>query len=163
MMAPGESESSAAPNDVPTGPSEETAMGETTMMSLRVGTAFGRRHTLIAGTATLLVAMLAGRGMAAQDTSGYWVTWQDGRYQADHPAQNLQFSFQQGVGVTPRAESGQAWAGAVTLSAVGYAGALQAVPAPSVSASLNRIDYTRAIFGGSLSEWYVNVEAGLEQ
>jgi hypothetical protein len=104
--------------------------------------------------------------------SEYHVTWQDSTYLSDVPASyqapnrahNLRTYFQsEGPIVIPRTgfEAGETppWRWEARLAAWGRPGVTQPVPAASLSASDNRIEYER----GALREWYLNNEAGLAQ
>ena len=119
--------------------------------------------TLLGGTAvhapttrhglTSLPAGAQGPVSAAlgQDEPAYRVT----ALQALNPAQHLRAGFSRG-GVT--VASGKARLG-MTLSAYGYAGALESVGSGEPRAKANRVSYGH----GALTEWYANGPLGIEQ
>jgi hypothetical protein len=95
------------------------------------------------------------------------VTWQEhtylpdlaAAYQAPNRAQNLRTYFTpDGIRAIPRTGS-TAWEWGLTLTGYGYEGAIQPVAPATLSADGDRVEYHR----GSLTEWYVNDERGLEQ
>jgi len=102
----------------------------------------------------------------------YHVTWQDhtylpgllAAYQAPNRAHNLRTYFTpDGPVVIPRVWSAETesppWRWGLTLAGYGYAGDVQPVATAEPVASANRVEYRQ----GSLIEWYVNDERGLEQ
>lgn len=115
----------------------------------------------------------AGWWAAAQENirqSEYAVTWQEQTYLAELPAayqspnraQNLRTYFTPtGIHIIPREFEGEAppWKLGLALNGYGYTGKLQPVSDALLTAEGNRMDYWR----GSVSEWYVNTENGLEQ
>jgi len=110
--------------------------------------------------------------------SEYHVTWQDQTYLADTPAayqapnraQNLRAYFTPaGVRLIPRVFAGDAppWEWGLSLSGYGYANApAEALPAPTLIANANRIDYSYPSKiqnpKSKIIEWFVNDERGLE-
>ena len=98
-------------------------------------------------------------------------------YRGHNLAHNLDITFDaSGVRLTPGTPSwhdesnipppplpgkgkGEPWGWGLTLAAAGYAGAMQPVPAAELIAAGNRVEYRR----GTISEWYVNDQRGLEQ
>ena len=86
----------------------------------------------------------------------------DGGFLAPNRAHGLRVKADaRGVQITPRAEDRPSWALDLRLQAVGRAGAMVAVDAPSVRAGGNRVEVHREVLG--LTEWYVNDRNGLEQ
>ena len=88
----------------------------------------------------------------------YYVSWQNGQYQAPNRTQNLRaFFLPAGIRVQPRQASDWRWG----LELVRYSQGDQVVEAKSVSLTAvgPRFTYDR----GQLSEWYVNESRGLEQ
>ena len=72
-------------------------------------------------------------------------------------------SWHDGINIPPPPLPGKGrrepWHWGLTLTAYGYAGAMQPVPAAELTAAGNRLEYRR----GTISEWYVNDQRGLEQ
>jgi hypothetical protein len=104
--------------------------------------------------------------------SEYYVTWQDGTYlvdleaayQAPNRANNLRTYFTAaGPIVIPRmgykADDAPPWRWTARLVAWGRAGNMGPVPAARLAVQNNEIRYDR----GTLTEWYLNDETGLEQ
>jgi len=100
--------------------------------------------------------------------SEYHVTWQEkthlldvpAAYQAPNRAHNLRTYFTpDGIRVIPRTEATPTWEWGLTLTGYGYIGSVWPVRAAKLVAEDNRVEYRR----GTLTEWYVNDERGLEQ
>jgi len=89
------------------------------------------------------------------DDHSYEVTPRAGAFEAENTPQGLRAVFKAG-GV--RIRTGDADWG-MSLLAYGYGDALRAAQPAVPRATLNRVEYRR----GSLTEWYVNGPAGLEQ
>ncbi|UCG16690.1 MAG: hypothetical protein JSV19_01375, partial [Phycisphaerales bacterium] len=95
-------------------------------------------------------------------------------YEAVNRANGLLFSFDhRGVGISPRGDGRARWSTRMTLSGIGYKGAMHALPdeaAPQMRIDGNRIEYHHHLASGpdqqatvSVVEWYVNDRRGLEQ
>jgi hypothetical protein len=89
------------------------------------------------------------------DSAAYRVTTSGDGFRAQNAAQALHVRFD-AAGISIRSGNTQV---DLSLRAVGYATALQAVGSVRPSAMSNRVTYTRA----GLSEWYANGPLGLEQ
>src|SRR5579872_2608100 len=90
-----------------------------------------------------------------RDDPNYAVRVQDGRTQAKNVHQSFTAEFTSD-GVAVRAGAAH-WR--MALSAYGYGSALKAVEHANPRTDSNRVEYRR----GSITEWYVNGPAGLEQ
>jgi len=110
--------------------------------------------------------------------SEYHVTWQDetylphlpAAYQAPNRAHNLRTYFTpDGIRVIPRLlsegtegeqmDSNVPWEWGMTLTGFGYADWILSVPDAELIPADNRVEYRR----GTITEWYINDERGLEQ
>jgi len=99
----------------------------------------------------------------------YNLTWQTGTYLRDLPAayqapnraHNLRTYFTpEGIRVIPRiTENSPAWEWNLNLTGYGYADNIQPISPATLTPNENRMDYHR----GTLTEWYLNAEKGLEQ
>jgi hypothetical protein len=98
----------------------------------------------------------------------YHVTWQESPlapgasagYQAPNRAHNLRIGFNPtGIRLVERAAVCPTWSTDIALIGFGSLGHVRPVAAAELVVSGNRVTYRR----GSLTEWYVNDERGLEQ
>jgi trimeric autotransporter adhesin len=113
-------------------------------------------NEVAANGATLPVeARTAISAAVGQDDHSYEITSRAGAFAAENKPQQLSATFKAG---RVQIRTGDADFGMALLS-YGYGNALRAVPGAVPHASLNRMEYRR----GSLTEWYVNGPAGLEQ
>jgi len=102
-----------------------------------------------------LAAQASISAVVGQDDHSYEITKRAGAFEAENPPQQLSAVFKAG---SVRIRTGDAGLG-MSLLAYGYGDTLRAVQGAVPRASLNRVEYRR----GSLTEWYVNGPAGLEQ
>src|SRR5271166_952157 len=111
--------------------------------------------TAASGSTLPLEAQSGISAVLGRDDSSYEITSRAGSFEAANPPQQLSAEFKPG---SVRIHTGDADLG-MSLLAYGYGDTLQSVPGAVPHASLNRVEYRR----GSLTEWYVNGPAGLEQ
>ena len=118
---------------------------------------------LLATTATFVAAQSA----PSQDPS-YNIVWEPapgltgapGAYVGSNGAQAIKAYFPEtGMRLVPEKDP-SSWAVSFALTGYGHPGAIQSLPAATLSINGNRVDFTRV---SSLSEWYVNDPAGVQQ
>jgi hypothetical protein len=108
------------------------------------------------------VSWLEDTSPAEADTMALMDTPPGGAYQAPNRAHNLRTYFEpEGIRVTPRQLEGETppWEWGLTLTGYGYIDNVQPAGSATQQVDSNRVQYDR----GSLTEWYVNDERGLEQ
>jgi hypothetical protein len=85
-------------------------------------------------------------------------------WRGSNEANDLRAEFNlEGVRVEAAGAAGRLHRMGLKLRAIGYGDREVAIGTGSVSAKQNRIEITRSMTGGQLTEWYVNTASGLEQ
>ncbi len=160
------------PNRPPAGPAEDEPM----VGNRRSGRQVSRRLACV--TAALLAAAISvvpARALADSSVPPSWsaavqshiadseyeITWQgEAGWQAPNRAHNLRASFTaDGIRVVPRTEQVAPWEWGLAFVGVSSSGDVAAVEPARLHVDGNRVEYDR----GSIVEWYINDDRGLEQ